>query len=376
MWLLHAGFVLTGMVNTMLGPLLPLLSGRWHLTDARAGYLFAAQFGASILGVTASSVLVPRRGSRLTLVLGLLTMGVGTLGLASPLWAVGMLGALGSGLGFGLAIPTTNLLVSELNPDRSAAALNLVNFSWGLGAVSGPLVIGVLQRLHHPTLFMYGLFGLLAALAAFVSRSSVDVAKAEREQRAADPRAWRSKFVPVLAGIFFLYVGSEASVGGWIAAFARRAVASNGAWVLTPSFFWATLLLGRALAPRALRMVRELVLARIGLTLAALGVAGFLLAENMVLLGLSVALAGLGFSAVYPIAIALLSQRFGAMAARIGGLLFSLAGLGGSVMPWVVGIVSTHYASLRVGLLVPLFGCVAMFGLYSMMAQWLQGEVV
>jgi fucose permease len=124
-----------------------------------------------------------------------------------------------------------------------------------------------------------------------------------------------------------------------------------------------------------LRIVRELVLARIGLTLAAIGVVGFLSAENMMILGLSVGLAGLGFSAVYPIAIAVLSQRFGAMAARIGGLLFSLAGLGGTVLPWAVGLVSTHFTSLRVGLLVPLFGCVAMFALYTLVAGWSEADV-
>lgn len=367
---LHAAFVLTGMVNTMLGPLLPLLSSRWGLTDAQAGYLFAAQFGASILGVTASSFLVPKRGSRLTLVLGLVIMGLGTAALAGASWTLGMLGAFGSGLGFGLTIPTTNLLVSELNPTRRAAALNLVNFSWGVGAVSCPFVIAALDRVHRLPVFMFGMLGSLLVLAAVVSRSSADVTRAKVEREPPDPRAWRSKFVPVLAGIFFLYVGSEASVGGWIAAYARRAVASGGTWVLTPSFFWAALLLGRAIAPRLLRIVPELVLARIGVLLAGIGVIGFLLAENMVLLGISVALAGLGFSAVYPIAIAVLSHKFGTMAARIGGLLFSLAGLGGSIMPWIVGVVSTHFASLRVALLVPLFGCAAMFVLYSVIAAW------
>jgi MFS transporter, FHS family, glucose/mannose:H+ symporter len=371
---LHAGFVLTGMVNTMLGPLLPLLSSRWGLTDAQAGYLFAAQFGASILGVMASSFLVPKRGSRLTLVLGLVIMGLGTAALAGASWTVGMLGAFGAGLGFGLTIPTTNLLVSELNPTRRAAALNLVNFSWGVGAVSCPFVIAGLNRVHRLPVFMYGMLGVLVVLAWIVSRSSADVTRASLKAEPLDPGAWRSKFVPVLAGIFFLYVGSEASVGGWIAAYARRAVVAGTTWVLTPSFFWATLLIGRAVAPRVLRRVPELVLARIGLVLAAIGVVGFLTAENMLVLGLSVALAGLGFSAVYPIAIAVLSQRFGAMAARIGGLLFSLAGLGGSVMPWTVGVVSTHFASLRVGLLVPLFGCVAMLVLYSLVALWSRRE--
>src|SRR5438270_1511906 len=126
---LHLGFILTGIVNTMLGPLLPLLAARWGLSDAQAGYLFVAQFGSSILGVTLSSIMVPRWGSRMTLIFGLLAMGSGAAALAFGSFPLAIAGAFAWGTGLGLTIPTTNLLVSELNPGRRAAALNLVNFS-------------------------------------------------------------------------------------------------------------------------------------------------------------------------------------------------------------------------------------------------------
>src|SRR5207253_9109895 len=69
--LVHAAFVLTGVMTTLLGPMLPVFSARWTLSDSQAGYLFTAQFASSILGVAISSVLVQRFGYRLTLVLGL-----------------------------------------------------------------------------------------------------------------------------------------------------------------------------------------------------------------------------------------------------------------------------------------------------------------
>jgi FHS family glucose/mannose:H+ symporter-like MFS transporter len=369
--LLHAGFVLTGMANTMLGPLLPLLSGRWNLSDAQAGYLFAAQFGASMIGVTLSSLLVPRWGSRRTLMLGLLIMGAGagTLGLGT--WILGIFAAALVGTGFGLTIPTTNLLVSDLNPERRASALNLVNFSWGVGAVVCPFLIAVLDRAGRASVFTLGMLAALVVLTAIVSFSALDARGQKTERAAVDPNAWRSPLVPVLAGIFFLYVGSEASVGGWIALYARRTLSSSGgAWILTPSFFWAMLLVGRAVAPLILRRVPELLLARIGVVLAGAGIVGFLAARNMAFLGASVALSGLGFSAVYPIAIAVLSEKFGTMAPRIGGLLFSLAGLGGTVMPWIVGYTSTRFSSLGLALTVPLLGCAAMFALYSVLSAW------
>src|SRR5580692_1329505 len=99
--LLLAGFVLTGVVCTMLGPLLPLLSARWSLTDARAGYLFSAQYSGSMLGVWASSFLMSRRGHRSSLVFGMGLMALGSATLSAPSWILAVLSAACFGIGFG-----------------------------------------------------------------------------------------------------------------------------------------------------------------------------------------------------------------------------------------------------------------------------------
>src|SRR5205823_5406677 len=73
---------------------------------------------------------------------------------------------------------------------------------------------------------------------------------------------WKSRYVPLLGAVFFLYVGSEASFGGWIASYAKRAIPGETSWILTPSFFWASLLFGRSIAPALLRRVPEISLSR------------------------------------------------------------------------------------------------------------------
>jgi fucose permease len=44
--------------------------------------------------------------------------------------------------------------------------------------------------------------------------------------------------------------------------------------------------------------------------------------------------------------------------------MFTMANLGGSCLPWLVGYASNRFANLRVGLAVPLIAGVAMFVLY------------
>lgn len=361
--LLHAGFILTGVVNTMLGPLLPLLASRWNLTDVQAGYLFVAQFLGSMVGVTLSSFLVSRKGPRFPLVLGLCAMAVGSVGIGSTNWSSGLLPLSLLGIGLGLAIPTTNLLISELYPLGRAAALSLINLSWGIGAVICPFLVAAFLHANRSLQFLYAVAMLLFVVAALLMRtvfSAVQISPTPKTQRVATRSVWLSPYVPILGAIFFLYVGSEASIGGWIASYAKRALPGGTPWVLTPSFFWAALLFGRLISPVILRRVTETLLSRGGLLLASAGTILAVSARTPFELVIGVCLAGAGLAPVFPIAIAALSHKFSEGASKVAGLAFNLAGLGGATLPWLVGFTSTRSGSLRLGLFVPLSGCAAM----------------
>src|SRR3981189_3909150 len=78
-------FLPTGILTTLLGPMLPILIARWAMNDSQAGNLFLVQFLASLVGVQFSGILLTRFGFRPAFLLGLLLMagGVGTLYLGS-----------------------------------------------------------------------------------------------------------------------------------------------------------------------------------------------------------------------------------------------------------------------------------------------------
>ena len=365
--MVHAAFVLTGVMTTLLGPMLPILSERWTLSDSQAGYLFSAQFATSILGVALSSLTVPRYGYRLTLVCGVGFMAVGAGVLARAVWVVGLASVCVYGFGLGLTIPTANLLIAKLHPDRRAAALNLLNFSWGIGAVGCPFVVAALQRSQRTSLLLFGMtlcLGLVAVSLGCI-RIPADTEGNSTKEFPLDKKIWTNRFVPILGALFFIYVGTESSIGGWIASYARRVDAGSGTfWALTPSFFWGALLLGRAVAPVILRRVRETTLASAGLVLASLGIFVILIANTMALVVAGASLAGFGLASVFPINIALLSQWFGEMASHVGPMMFALSSFGGATVPWLVGALSSRFGSLRVGLTVPLLGSVVMLFLY------------
>src|SRR5258708_25547680 len=74
---LYLQFVLTGVITTLLGPLLPGLIKRCGMSDAEAGSLVAAQFAGHFVGA-----MFANRNLRLSVFTGmpLIAIGVGTLG--------------------------------------------------------------------------------------------------------------------------------------------------------------------------------------------------------------------------------------------------------------------------------------------------------
>ncbi|MGC1979015.1 MAG: hypothetical protein WA671_20015, partial [Candidatus Sulfotelmatobacter sp.] len=173
-----------------------------------------------------------------------------------------------------------------------------------------------------------------------------------------------------LAALFFLYVGSENSIAGWVASLTKRMNSDSGdLWALAPMFFWGGLIAGRALVPMLPLRRLERTLMASGLILAAAGICVLLRARTFASVAFSVTAAGFGLAAIYPILVAWLVKAFGQRSRRIGAIMFALAGMGGAVMPWFVGLTSTRIGSLRAGLLVPLAGCLAMLALIATMLE-------
>ncbi len=368
----YASFVPIGIATVLLGPMLPTLSARWSLNYSQAGALFTAQYLASTLAVALSGVLVSRWGFRFAIKTGLLLMsaGVGLLLIGPEMLGIFCIGAYGGGLG--LAVPAANLLVAEVNPNRRSATLNTLNFCWSAGAVACPLLVAGAAKSHQVPLFLAAVagFALLVAVGIAVMPSSIVEPSATKNAGGEMKRTipWRHSALLILATLFFLYVGVENGFGGWVASYAKSLDLTPALALMTPSFFHAALMLGRWLAPLLLRTVDEIRLVHAGLLVACAGMAGLVLSHGLRGVVLSACLAGLGLSCVYPITISLLSREFGSAPPKLGSFMFTLSNIGGGLLPWMVGISSNHFGTLKAGLAVPLIGCAAMYGLY--LREW------
>jgi len=372
-------FLPTGILQTLLGPMLPILIARWALNDTQAGNLFLVQFLASLAGVQLSGLLLTRWGYRPAFLWGLLLMacGVSTLLLGSS--ALGMAAVAAYGLGLGLVVPSDNLLIAELSTGSGlssrAGAVSLLNFFWGVGAVFCSLMVAWTAA-HKLLPFFLGSVALFLLLLAFAMRNlPFPAAATSSAKSAATPEgsssssSWRelvkSPAIWIFAAIFFLYPGAETAVGGWIGSYVSR-LGPRGASMasiapLMPAFFWTALTVGRALGTVFLRHFSERSVLRAGYGAGAAGIGLMLWAPTLAAVIGGALITGLSFATLYPITVARLSQRFGVAARSIGAVMFSLAAVGPAVMPWMVGVISHSTGSLRAGLLLPLGATVILF---------------
>src|SRR5262249_25998760 len=213
---LHLDFLLTGIVMTFLGPMLPILAARWAMSDAVSGRLYLTQFISSMFGMLSSAPVVQRRGYRFTFIVGLVLMASGMALLASGPFLQGILAVAILGYGHGITTPAGNLRTAEVNPQRSAAALNVINAVWGFGAMSSPLLLKLAA--DRPSWFLYGTAAaLIALLGAFLTMRFVPDSHAQEDEGPhLGGNGWRAPMLPLISALFFIYVGAENSFGGWL----------------------------------------------------------------------------------------------------------------------------------------------------------------
>jgi FHS family glucose/mannose:H+ symporter-like MFS transporter len=366
----HASFLPIGVATVLLGPMLPALSEHWSLDYSQAGLLFPVQYVASTVAVSLSGALVAWRGYRFAINAGLLLMAAGLGLLLSGSKLQGMICIAAYGAGIGLAVPAANLLVAEVNPARQSAALNLLNFSWSVGAVACPFLVSAFTQSHQLSvlLWMVGGASLLvtAGIAAMPSSIAEPVVARGAQTESRSSIDWKNRALLTLAMLFTFYVGTENGVGFWVASYAKSLGSLTVSMALIiPSFFYAAIMLGRWLAPMLLRAISDVRLAQAGLLISCAGIVCLMSARALAGVATGAALAGLGLSSVYPIIISLLSRKCGTAASRVGSLMFTLSYLGGGFFPWLAGVASKHTGTLKVGLAVPLAGSVLMYALFQ-----------
>lgn len=336
-------FFAAGLTIAAIGPNLPALASRIGVDVAALGGLFTA-FSAGVIAAQLAMVWMNRYlGQRMTLAASALLMGLGSAAIAQGIGLVALFAAaLLSGFGFGGILAMGNMLVAQLFPLRSAAALNVVNLFFGIGSIIGPaLVASTNTRFGLPLLAIWIGTGVLVALFPFIlivlSRGTSAATTVPRStQSRASGRSW------LLGFLLLLYTGTEIGFAAWLTLYmvasAELEVANAALFV---SSFWVALTGGRALA--ALLGVRLHTATLLRLCLSGLLLGALLLAlgiGNATLSFVGVLVFGLSCGPVFPTVLALVATSSQSSAAT--GVVLALANGGGMLLPALLGLLLTQ----------------------------------
>ena len=356
-------FAVGGIATVMLGPLLPSLIQRWNIQDAQAGTLFTANFTGQLCGAWFAA-----RNLRTSVLYGTVMTAAGCAAMAWASFGIAHIALFCIGTGLGAGLTAGNIIAGTAVPALRARLLAILNVDWGIGAIACPLLV-------HATaaggvgLFFFLTSALLATAALFAItiprqiRSIAPATLASQSSSNAKPRIPLSHLHLFLFGAaMLLYVGVENALGGWLPSYAARTNLSARAASIS-LYFWIAELCGRLLVAGLMALISEATLYRSCLALLILTQALLCLAVHLSVTSLATLtiLSGLTLAPVYPLLISFLLARTGNNP-RLGSL-FAVASLGGATLPWLTGIVSTHFHGLRAGLLVPATGAILLLSM-------------
>lgn len=353
--LTYLGFVSIGLPDGLTGVAWPSMRGYFGLPiDALGGLLVSYTVGY-LVSSFGSGRMLARTSVGALLALSCLATGVSLLGYAGAglWWVVVAFGAL-AGLGAGAIDAGLNTYAAT---HFSARMVNWLHAFYGVGALSGPLLMTRVLRSGLPWQWGYAIVGggqlALAACFGLTLRQwngehQVDDASSP-EPVVATPGASTLR-LPVVwfsTAIFFVYTGIEATAGAWAYSLLTEArgvpMMTAGTWV---SIYWGALTVGRILSAMIAGRVpvRWLLRACIAGQAAGALLLWLNLSASSSFLGL--VLIGLASAPIFPTLIASTPDRIPlAHLANAVGFQIAAAVLGQSLLPALIGV-----AARRLGL--------------------------
>lgn len=326
-------------------------------TDPKAYGLSSTEYGgmfvpqailailSSLLGAEFENRLGTKRIYRLGLSANLLAMvllAVSGLVMHEHSWAYGVLLAATAcmGTGFGLTVPALNTFASAFFPKKNAKAVLGLNALLGLGTALAPVFVALFVRLG----FWWGLPVLVGLLIFGLLLLSIGQALKEGAKSRAVRTPGHGAKVParfwIFASFTLLYGICETMNGNWASLYMTNHFGAGPALAsLALSIFWGMVTVGRVFFAAIEKWFSERLVCRVlPLVLTAAFVASACAPKTSSWLGImAFALAGLGCSALLPLAIGFGQKELTAITASVAGGLIAFYQIGYGIAAFCVG---------------------------------------
>jgi fucose permease len=343
----YLAFAVTGVFHVVGGAVLPALAAETGLNDSQSGLLFLCYFLGSSLGAL---VCIRRHATLMTLGFFSAAITAAAISCGNPRWLNAEF--LWMGLSIGVPMSAISILAGLKYGRRSAAPLALLSFIWSCGALVGPLLAAHLLK-HHGYRMVYGVFAAIAlciALACWRWGTEAKPAVVVSSNRQPTHLPWILFFMM----FEFLVVGVENTSVTWLAVYAQRLLQVNAALAaVSSSLYWGGYLFSRALSSLLLVRLRSSFVLTGALVVSFSAAMALVTVSSAWTCQIALVMLGMGLAPIFPLVLASCFARVQNPADSRWVL--ACSGMGGAALPWLVGRISAHSGSLRIGFaLVPL----------------------
>jgi FHS family Na+ dependent glucose MFS transporter 1 len=334
----YAAFVALGFAGAVLGPTLPGLAVHTRAQVSQISFLFTAHALGYLAGSYAGGHLYDRRhisGHRLMAgMLGLMAVMMCLIPIIPLLWVL-TAAVLVLGWAEGTLDVGGNTLLVWVHGSKVGPFMNALHFAWGVGAFVAPVFVAqAILRSGDIAWAYWGLALLMVPPAVWLLRvpspAIPEVATPESARQVA------GRLLILVVVFFFLFVGAESSMGGWIASYgiARGLTPANAAYLA--SAFWGSFTVARALSIPMARLRPSVVLFT-DLAACLVGVLSLLIWPNSTAaLWIGAIVFGFGMAAIFPTTVTLAGSLM-PITGRVTGWFFVGSSLGGMTIPWLIG---------------------------------------
>lgn len=368
------GLFLSGTISAMLGTLLPTLSARAHLTPEQNGGMALAQAIGFVLASMLSGPLIDTKGTKTAFFSGLALV-IAAL-VALPNSSTGTMITFCMfllGLGSGILMTGSNVLVSEIGGERRAAMLSFSQVFFAVGGLLTPLVAanfisGDAVRLCYPVLAL-----TVAALGVNLVTAMPSPSR-ERSFRLSAVVALEEKpLLLVIALVAFFYVACEMAFWNWIPKLLMvKGIREKTALNILSLGFASGILVGRLAGSWILKRFSIVTIGLSASALMALTTYWTIWSTGAGMAWISVFCAGLVMAPVYPGTVGATGDSFPRMTATCIGIVGTSGWIGTATISWLIGaIAGSDDSRLRWALLViPAFS-VVLLGIILMLRPML-----
>ncbi|MGZ3630072.1 MAG: MFS transporter [Ktedonobacteraceae bacterium] len=258
---LFLAYISAGIISVLPGASLLLLAENTHVSLAIAGSSFTLSAFGFIIGVLVAGLFATRLNSKYILMGGLGLMSVASA--ITPIthsFTVLLIAQLIKGVGFGMVDVSVNTIVTLAYQDTLGETLNNVHSAYGIGALSGPLLLSLSLQMLNEALWAY-LVGAVVGFVVIVLLMRQIVPEIPRQkiiQKQQQPSLYQNVFLEPLLWFMVLqialYVGAELGFGSWIVTvLSQSAVISLALAAPAATAFFLGLTIGRLLGGQVLR---------------------------------------------------------------------------------------------------------------------------